>query len=947
MALEKRNIGISKDELRARTLQKAYAFITIWADGKHEERQEAQQFEKDFLDVFGLNFRLAKLKHKARGKDKKIKYVDLFWPGELLIEMKTSGSPKYSNGEADTQAFDYLSCIDKSVDLPKVIMVSDFNNVRLFDLRPYIQNGLWTGEKPEPVEFQLKDLTEDENFVILQFLVGREDLCKAQPEVSQVAAEELGKLYNLLLEKNYNEQDRILFIMRIMFCLFAENTHIFNDNQFANYILESIDHGQNVALRLALLFKILDTEEDKRPYLACPWNESIKDPSLLFPYVDGGLFAVIIKTPPITNNEAYEFIVKNCSTMDWSKVSPSIFGALFQSIRTKTERRKLGEHYTSVENIEKVLDPLFLDDLNNELQNIINESNGRKEIKLKNFQENLGKLQLLDPACGCGNFLIVAYQRLRDLEFRTVKELYTLKKDSVQQSLGVSILRKVKLSQLHGIEIDPFPCMIAMTSAWLQDHLENERLSTLVGEHIPTIPLIDSANIICQNALHLDWETCFPDMQNKSFNYIFGNPPFNGARTMNKEQKGDMKLVFSGLKGIGDLDYVTAWFWKSANYIHDHETCSAAFVSTNSITQGQQVALLWKHLFEKIYIRFAYRTFKWINEAKGVAAVHCVIIGMESNKLNSNKRMLWNENNQLSFVNKINPYLLDAETIFIDNREKPLCNVPSMGIGNKPIDGGFYIFSKDEKENFINQEPLAKKYFYGFIGSREFLYNIDRYILKVSDIPPDVLKKMPHTLEIVDKVKEFRLSSKSKPTKKLALTPKEFHVTNIPDCDYIVIPEVTSHHREYIPIGIISKKILASNLLKIIPSSSLYIFAILSSSIHMTWIKYIAGRLGEGYRYSSGIVYNNFPWPTEPEIKNKLNIETLASNILSIRKKYPKSCLADLYNPITMPTDLLKAHKKLDKAVLKLYGLKVNSTDEEILATLFSMYKNYLQPDDE
>ena len=842
MVLEKKNIEVSADELRARTLQKANDFIAIWAEGKHEERQAAQQFEKDFLDVFGLNFRAAKLEHKLRGADRKIRYVDLFWPGELLIEMKSSGSPKYANGEADTQAFDYVSLIDKSVDLPKVVMISDFNHIRLFDLRPCIQNGSWTGDRPKPVEFPLQELTKDANFAILQFLAGREDLfCDAGPEVSQVAAYELGKLYNLLIEKNYDEHDRILFIMRVMFCLFAENSHIFKDNQFANYILESIDHGKDVSARLNLLFKVLTTKEDKRTVLHCPWNKHIDDPVLLFPYVDGGLFADYIQMPPITNDDAYEFIVKNCSTMDWSKISPSIFGALFQSIRTKEERRELGEHYTSVKNIDRLLDPLFLNDLNNEFQSIINELNGKKESKLKSFHEKLAGLQLLDPACGCGNFLIVAYHRLRDLEFRIIRELYILNQDAVQQSFNTSIVRKVKLSQLHGIEIDPFPRMIAMTAAWLQDHLENERLSSLVGEHIPTIPLTDSANIIQGNALQLDWEVCFPDMNGKNFDYIFGNPPFNGARTMNKAQKADMKFVFGQLHGLGDLDYVTAWYWKTANYIQKYNNCSAAYVSTNSITQGQQVSLLWEPLLEKVYISFAYRTFKWINDAKGKAAVHCVIIGMKSRQSTGNcKKIIWDENGKPKSVNFINPYLLDNAIFFIRNREHPLCDVPELGIGNQLIDDGNYIFTTEEKDVFISSEPAAALYMHEFLGAKEFLNNTKRYILRVSDIPPDILKNMPHTLARIDAVREYRKTSKRESTIRLAEKPKEFQTTNIPNQNYILIPQTSSENRYYIPIGIIDKRILCSDRVRIMHSSDLYIFGILTSSVHMTWMRFVA-----------------------------------------------------------------------------------------------------------
>ena len=796
MTIIKRNFGFTKEEIRAKALLNAQSFIDKWANEKHDERQEATQFEEGFLNIFGLDYQDAKLEYEVKNKINRTNYIDLFWPGELLIEMKTSGSPKYSNGEADNQAFNYVANLKKSADLPKVVMVSDFNNIRLFDLRPNIQGGSWNGERPDPVEFPLTELTNDGNFSILQYLCGREDLfCKAQPEVSRVAAEELGKLYNLLTDKKYNEEDRILFIMRIMFCLFAENSHIFGDNQFANFILESIDHGNNVASRLILLFEVLSVPQKERSDLPCPWDENKLDPVLEFPYVDGGLFARAIRTPPISNKEAEEFIVNNCSTMDWSKVSPSIFGALFQSIRTKEERRELGEHYTSEENIEKIINPLFLKEFNDEYQEIINDNRGNKELRLIKLQEKLGSLQLLDPACGCGNFLIVAYSKLRDIETRIIKELYADDAKSVQQVFEASIIRKVRLSQLHGIEIDPFPQMIAKTAAWLQDHLSNEKLSKLVGEHVPTIPLSDAANIIQGNALQLDWETCFPDMKEKEFSYIFGNPPFNGARTMSKEQKEDMKQVFGNLKGIGDLDYVTAWFWKASIYMQHYNNCSASYVSTNSITQGQQVAILWEPLFKFIYINFAYRSFKWIDDARGLATVYCVIIGFKSINNNLGKKFIWNESSQKITTDYINPYLFSSKIEFLKNREKPLCNVPVIKIGNKPIDGGYYIFSTEEKNNFINSEPKSKQFFYKFIGAKEFLYDLDRYILRVADIEPNMLKTMHKTKELIEKVKEYRLNSSSLPTQKIASTPTQFHVTNIPSVNYIVIPKLTSHRR--------------------------------------------------------------------------------------------------------------------------------------------------------
>lgn len=942
MNIKNNTNSINKDTVRSRTLQRAYVFIQTWANKKHSERQEASQFEKGFLDIFGLNFMDAKLEHKFRDDDGHLHYADLFWPGELLIEMKTSGSHEFTNGSADTQAFGYVKAIERSCDIPKVVIVSDFNHMRLFDLRPMLEGGSWNEEIPNPKEFKLEDLVKDENFVLLQFLAGQEDLfCEGHLEVNQEAAEVLGRLFNHLSDQNYKEHDRTLFIMRVMFCLFAENSHIFADRAFADFILSSIDHGQDVASRLNLLFEILDTKTDERPKKRCPWDTSKEDPVLTFPFVDGGLFGEKIATAPLTNEEARLFLVENCCVKDWSKVSPAIFGALFQSIRSKKDRRLLGEHYTSIENIKKVLNPLFLSELNKEFMDILNERNGKQKEKLKKLQEKLGNLQLLDPACGCGNFLIVAYQELRNLEYRIIKELYGTNEGIVQISFEASLVRKVSLNQLHGIEIDSFPHMIAKTAAWLQDHLANERLSALVGKHIPTIPLKVEAHILQGNALQLDWENCFADRLEKPFDFIFGNPPFNGARTMSQSQKADMQLVFADqVQGFGDLDYVTAWFWKGATYMEKHPTCSTAFVATNSIAQGQHVSVLWKKLLQKAEIHFAHRPFKWDNEAKGQAAVHCVVIGMRARGYNSKECLLWDEQARCTKVRSINPYLYDFSMEYIEDRKKPLWDVPEITIGNQPIDDGNYIFTEDEKNEFIRQEKESEPYFHLFLGSREFLYNEKRYILLVQKIPPSILKKMPNTMSRIDAVQKFRKLSKRKSTLAISSTPTMFQVTNIQNNDYICIPRVSSEKREYIPIGFINKDILVSDSVLTIPSQSLYLFAILTSKIHMIWMRAVAGRLEMRYRYSAGIVYNNFPWPRKPKDTSK--IESLANDILSARRD-SHACLADLYAPLTMPVALRRAHINLDKAVCTLYGLRRTATDSEILSKLFSLYKEKTQ----
>lgn len=942
MTLQKRNVGLTKEQVRAQTLQRAHAFISVWAEGHHDERQEAAQFEKSFLDIFGLDFRNAKLEHKLHDADGKIKYVDLFWPGELLIEMKTSGAAAFASGEADNQAFEYVEALPASHELPKVVLVSDFNHIRLFDLREHLSGGKWDHVRPEPIEFSLSELTHEEHFKRLEFLCGREDLfCKGQIEVDKEAAEELGKLYNLLAEKRYNEHDRVLLIMRVMFCLFAEDTHIFEENAFAEYILESIDHGQNVASRLNTLFEALNTPPENRANLPCPWDNGKEEPAHQFPYVDGGLFAEALGISPITNEEAREYIVENCALMDWSKVSPSIFGALFQSIRTREERRQLGEHYTSEENIEKVINPLFLDDLNAEYQAITNDLKGKKREKLKQFQTKLGELQFLDPACGCGNFLIVAYQRLRELEYRVIRDLSTMQA-GIHLALDASLVRKVHLSQLHGIEIDTFSAMIALTAAWIADHLANERLSALIGEHIPTIPLTDAAHILQDNALRVEWGTCFKDMEGKKFDYIFGNPPFVGASMMTDEQKDEIVSTLGNVKLSNSIDYVGGWFCKSVDYMNTSNNTRSAFVSTNSIVQGEQACALWKPLFaksDKLHFDFVWKTFKWNNEASGVAAVHCVIIGLSMSK-NINKYIF--QNNKVDKVENINEYAMPSKMLFIESRSKPICDTEKIIYGNKPADNGNLILSKEEVDSILRSEPGLKKYIKEYIGSSEFINNKKRYCFWLVDADPVEIRKSEILKRRIERIRRFREASSAKPTRDKALCPQLFFFISQPKGSFLAIPRVSSEKRYYIPIGFMDgNKTVASDALQILPKATLYHFGILTSSVHMVWMRLVAGRLKSDYRYSNSIVYNNFPWPKATDTQ-KEKIRSLAQKILDARAQYPDSSLADLYDPVSMPTDLLKAHQNLDKAVINLYDRNWK-TESDIISGLFKLYAEYSQ----
>ena len=614
----------------------------------------------------------------------------------------------------------------------------------------------------------------------------------------------------------------------------------------------------------------------------------------------------------------------NCCAFDWNKISPAIFGAMFQGVMDKKQRRELGAHYTSEENILKLINPLFMDALWREFDRV-----KAVPARLDDFHHKIASLKFLDPACGCGNFLIITYRELRLLELEILK----MKTNTGQRHLDISTMLKVSVEQFYGIEYEDFPCQIAQVGMWLMDHQMNLRVADMFGMYYARLPLTQSATIVHANALRMDWEDVVPA---KELSYILGNPPFVGARIMSAEQKDDLLHVFEDTKNAGNLDYVFCWYKKAVEIMQKNRRISTALVSTNSIAQGEQVAILWKPFFDKgIHIHFAYRTFKWSNEAKGKAAVHCVIVGFGMQKQTDNFIV---NNDTRHKAENINGYLIDASNICIESRKKPLCAVPEIGIGNKPIDGGYYLFTEAEKNEFVKKEPLSEKYFRKWLGSEEFINGKVRYCLWLGDCPPSELKSMPECLKRVDAVKQYRLASKSAPTRKLADKPRRFHVENMPTSEYIVIPEVSSENRYYIPIGFLHPDILSSNLVKIIPNATLYHFGILTSSVHMAWMRAVAGRLEMRYRYSKDIVYNNFPWP-EANDKQKATIEPLAQAVLDARALFPESSLADLYDPLTMPPELLKAHQKLDRAVMKLYGFKANMAEAEVVAKLFERYQ--------
>lgn len=744
------------------------------------------------------------------------------------------------------------------------------------------------------------------------------------------AGELVGQIYDELLKQyrdpSSDETQRAInqLSVRLVFCLYAEDAGIFGRHGMFHDYLADFDTR---FLRNAVidLFRVLDTPIGKRdPYL----DEKLAE----FPYVNGGMFAdEDIEIPQFTD-ELRALLLEHASTdFDWSQISPTIFGAVFESTLNPETRRQGGMHYTSIENIHKLIDPLFLNELRTELEDVKKlKQPATLKRRAEAFQDKLAGLTFLDPACGSGNFLTETYLSLRKLENDAIRLIYG---DQSMLALEKQII-KVSIQQFYGFEINDFAVSVGKTALWIAESQMMEETKSIVYVNIDFLPLKTYTNITEGNALRLSWSKLVPANQ---LNYIIGNPPFNGARLMSKVQKEDLLQVDSQIDGIGSLDYVAGWYLKAAQIMQGH-SIRTAFVSTNSITQGEQVEILWKPMLERygMHIDFAYHTFKWTSEAKEKASVFCVIIGFS--KTATRRKVVYSSSGQPEIVTHINPYLVDAEDAFVKNRSKPLCSVPPISIGNLPIDGGNYLFEKDEMESFIKVEPESKRFFKPWYGSREFINRKPRYCLWVGDATPGELRKMPHVLERIERVQEFRLASTRAATRKLADKPTRFHFENMPTTNFLVIPKVSSEKRRYIPIGYITPDNLASDLVFIVPDANLYEFGVLTSNVHMAWMRTVAGRLKSDYRYSAKVVYNNFPWP-HVTADQQAKIADTAQQILDARALYPDSSYADLYDERTMPSELRKAHQNNDRAVMRAYGMDVATTTEsDSVASLFTLY---------
>ena len=929
----------------------ARQFAADWED-RGDEKQETQAFWLALLQkVFGveepekyISFERRVEVDDTRTGKRTTKFIDGYIPQtRVLVEQKgkdivlTRGY-KQSDGSLLSpyqQARRYGAYLPQS-EQPRWIVVCNFQTFEVHDMN--FPNG-------EPEVLTLADLAADCSK--LDFLVNTgSDAIKHEEKVSLQAGELVGVLYDALLQQYKDPTDPKTLkslnalCVRLVFCLYAEDAGIFNHRRdmFHDYLRDIPAHGIRKAL--VELFRTLDQKPQDRDKYLFDDNPTLA----AFPYVNGGLFAdEDIEIPPFTEELKSLLLSKASQDFDWSAISPTIFGAVFESTLNPDTRRSGGMHYTSIENIHKVIDPLFLNDLKAELEEIKRIPVERtRETRLAAYQSKLASLTFLDPACGSGNFLTESYISLRRLENQVIEERIILDKGrhgyqvAGQVAWGEGALNPVQVSihQFYGIEINDFAATVAKTALWIAESQMLKETEDIVAHQIDFLPLKSYANITESNALRLNWEDVVPKGK---LNYIMGNPPFVGARLMNADQKADVNLIFDGWKNAGNLDYVCCWYKKTADLMQG-TAIRSALVSTNSVSQGESVANLWKPLFESgVHIDFAHRTFRWDSEAKIKAHVHCVIIGF-STAPNSAEKVLYS-GDRAQIVKNINGYLLDADNVFVESRNKPLCDVPEIGIGNKPIDGGNYLFTKEEMEQFIKKEPQSQQYFKPWYGSQEFINRCPRYCLWLGDCSPSELRKMPECMKRVEAVREMRLSSKSAGTIKLADKPTRFHVENMPKGTYVVIPEVSSEKRKYIPMGFMTPDILCSNLVKIVPYATLYHFGILTSNVHMAWMRAVCGRLKSDYRYSKDVVYNNFPWPT-PTDEQKARIEQTAQAILDARDLYPECSLADLYDEATMPPELRKAHQQNDKAVMQAYGFwgKLNS-ESACVAELMRMYQ--------
>jgi type I restriction-modification system DNA methylase subunit len=949
---------LSWNEIKAR----ATIFSKEWESTQREEA-DAKPFLDAFFNVFDVSRKkIGTFEHKVKKLNDADGYIDLLWKGVILVEMKSRGKDL---NKAFVQAKEYAQTLPE-YELPKYILVCDFNTFKLYDT-----------EEQTTHEFLLNNFVK--HVGLFGFISGyQKKIYKEQDPANMDAALRMGKLHDRLEEIGYNGHALEVYLVRILFCLFAEDTTIFNKQQFQDYIEQrTAKDGSDLAAKMQELFQVLNTQQNKR-------YKNLDEQLAEFPYVNGKLFEEPLPTASFDSGMRQALL--HCCYMDWSKISPAIFGSMFQSIMNPKERRNLGAHYTSEKNILKLIRPLFLDELWAEFDKVKNSIPA-----LTVLHDKIANLRFLDPACGSGNFLIITYREIRKLETKIILQLQELNlKIYGMEFLDISLFAKVNVDKFYGIEYEEFPSQIAQVAMWLIDHQMNMEFGVDTGKRLTRIPLVKSSTIIQGNALQIDWQSLLntdntitieakhADIVVRSvvnepeipygnvklkvetyrvldefekekpathFDYILGNPPFIGSKLMTEQQRNDIKILYRDVDGSGILDYVTGWYKLAAEYIQEKQT-QVAFVSTNSISQGEQVGVLWNNLINKhnIKIDFAHRTFKWSNEAKGNAAVYCVIVGFSKKEITTKRLFEYEdirgEAHEVK-VKNINPYLVDSSNAFIKRKSSPISyGAPTMEKGNLALDYGHLVFTKDEMEDFVKIEPDSKKYFKRFLGGNSIVNGDVRYCLWFKNVNPSELRSIKFVLERLELVKKDRLKATAKSTNNLASTPYLFSSLNNPE-RFLAIPETSSENRKFIPINYYDSDFIPNNTCYVISDATLFHFGILNSTMHMSWVKTTCGRMKSDFRYSNSVVYNNFPWPENPIDKQKEAVEKAAQAVLDARLQFPNSSLADLYDPKTMPPVLVKAHQQLDKAVDLCYRPQPFINETKRIEFLFELYDKY------
>ena len=914
---------LSWNEIRAR----AAKFADEWRDAAHEKR-ETQSFYNEFFGLFDVKRRsVARYEEHVRKLDNRSGFIDLFWPGVLIVEQKSEGRDLT---RAKGQAGEYFDALPER-DRPRYILVSDFQTFELHDLDERKKDAFALADLPAHIEK-------------FSFILGvQRRTFRDQDPVNVKASQSMGRLHDALEASGYRGHDLEMFLVRMVFCLFADDTGIFEPRDIFLDLLETRtrEDGSDLGAWLSQLFQVLDTPVDRR-------QATLDEDLARFPYVNGTLFDGPLRIPSF--DAAMRAALIDACRFDWAAISPAIFGALFQSVMEPAERRAQGAHYTTEKNILKVIEPLFLDDLRAEFHRLRARKDSHRRAELEAFHERLGEMTFFDPACGCGNFLIIAYRELRELEIDLIRELRRGRSGEVQQVLDTAALSRITVGQFYGIELGEFPARIAETALWMMDHIMNNRLSLAFGQSYVRIPLEGSPPIRNADALEVDWEDV---LSPEKCSFVFGNPPFGGAMFQSEKQRGQVRRIAALGKTGGTLDYVTAWFIKAGKYVQERSS-RIGFVATNSITQGEQVAQLWPILFQRcgLEIALAHRTFAWGSDARGKAHVHVVIIGLDvRDRQRAEKRLFSypdiNGEPEETRHAVLSPYLFDAggladSHLAVRKESRPINGLPQLKTGVQMIDNGILTFTQEEYEHFVAHEPGSQRFFRKYIGGDEYINGFHRWILYLADASPSNLRNLPHVRERVRQVREYRASSRRPSTVKMSAYPTSVGVDERLSKPFLVLPNTSSERREYVPIGWLTPEVIANQKLRILPNATLTDFALLTSAMHMAWMRTVTGRMKSDYMYSVGVVYNTFPMP--PKDADLPKLEPLAQAVLDARAAHPDATLADLYDPDLMPPDLRKAHQALDRAVDKLYRRTGFAAERERVEHLFMLYEKMSAP---